>query len=193
VNFLPADWAIVAVFFAGILALGFSARLRDSSILQFLVAGRNLTLPFFVATLVATWYGGILGIGESVQVYGVGTLLLLGVPYYLFGVVYALVLAKRVRTAKQISLPERISARFGKGAAVAAAVLVVCLGVPAAHVLMLGSLLQSFLGWDLAVCIIVATLGGSVFLYKGGLLADVRVSLLSFVMMYVGFGAIVVY
>ena len=31
---------------------------------DFLVAGRRLTLPGFVATLVASWYGGILGVGE---------------------------------------------------------------------------------------------------------------------------------
>lgn len=189
----PLDAAIVALFFAAILALGFSAKLRENTSLQFIAAGRALTLPTFVATLVATWYGGILGIGESVQYYGVGTWLLFGVPYYVFALVYALVLARRVREAEQISIPERIGARWGRSASLVAAGLLFLLGVPAAHVLMLGTLAQSLTGWGLALSVIVATLASSLFLYKGGLLADVRVSLLSFTMMYVGFAVIVAY
>ena len=30
---------------------------------DYLLAGRALTLPAFVGTLVASWYGGILGVG----------------------------------------------------------------------------------------------------------------------------------
>ena len=76
----PLDMGVVGLFIVAILALGFSARLRENSVLQFLAAGRALTLPAFVATLVSTWYGGILGICESVSYYGVGTWLLMGVP-----------------------------------------------------------------------------------------------------------------
>ena len=187
------DAVIIALFIASIFALGFSAKLRENTTLQFIAAGRALTLPVFVATLVATWYGGILGVGESVSYFGIGTWLLLGVPYYVFALVYALFLSKRVRTADQISIPERIGASWGKGPAIVAAVLVFLLAVPAAHVLMLGTLAQSVTGWSLPVAVVVATFVGSLFLYKGGLMADARVSLLSFAMMYVGFLVIVVY
>jgi SSS family solute:Na+ symporter len=189
----PLDVAIVLLFVGAIFALGFSARLRENTTLQFIAAGRSLTLPVFVATLVATWYGGILGIGESVSWYGVGTWTLLGVPYYAFALLYAFLLAKRIRSADQISIPERIGATWGKGPALIAAVLVFFLGVPAAHVLMLGTLAQALTGWDLTASIVVATLVSSLFLYRGGLLADARVSLLSFAMMYVGFAVIVVF
>jgi SSS family solute:Na+ symporter len=189
----PLDVAIVILFVGAIFALGFSARLRENTTLQFIAAGRALTLPVFVATLVATWYGGILGIGESVQWYGIGTWVLFGVPYYAFALLYAVLLAKRIRSAEQISIPERIGAKWGKGPALIAAALVFLLGVPAAHVLMLGTLAQSLTGWGLPFSVIVATFVSSLFLYKGGLLADARVSLLSFTMMYVGFAVIVVF
>lgn len=175
------------------MALGFSARLRDSSLLQFLVAGRNLTLPLFVATLVCTWYGGILGMGESVSYYGFGTWLLLGVPYYLFATAFALFFAKRVRGAPEISLPERLTTTFGPVAGGIGALLVFLLAVPSAHVLMLGILVELFTGWPLWLSVAVAGVGGSLFLYKGGLMADVRASLLAFAMMYIGFGALVAY
>src|SRR5579862_1237580 len=193
VTFAPLDYLVVGLFLAAILALGFSAKLRDSSILQFLTAGRSLSLPAFVATLVTVWYGGILGIADSVTYYGIGTWLLMGVPYYLFAFVYAIWFAKRVRGADQISIPERLTMRWGKTAGLVGALIMFCLAVPAAHVLMLGSLVQSFTGWDQMPAIIVATLIGVLFLYKGGLLADVRVGMLDFVMMYVGFLVIDVY
>lgn len=187
------DFGVVALFVLAILALGFSARLRDASVLQYLAAGRRLSLPAFVATLVSTWYGGILGIGESVTYYGWGTWLLMGVPYYFFAIFYSLWLAKRVRGAEQISIPERLQARYGRAAALVGAGLIFLLAVPAAHVLMLGVLVESVTALPKAAAVVVAAVVGSLFLYKGGLLADVRVSILAFLMMYVGFGAMVGY
>ncbi|HVL38637.1 MAG TPA: hypothetical protein VM328_04515 [Fimbriimonadaceae bacterium] len=193
IRLAPLDLAILAIFGLCILALGFSARLQDRSFLQFFTSGRTLSLPAFVAVLVSTWYGGILGIGESVSYFGLGTWLLLGVPYYVFAFVYALSLAPKVRGAAQLTIPERFELRYGGRSALVAAMLVFLLAVPAAHVLMLGVLLQTTAGTAFLPSMLVAALLGALFLYRGGLLADVRVALLSFVMMYVGFLVIALY
>lgn len=187
VSFAPLDAAIFALLLGGLLALGFSAKLRKATSFEFLAAGRRLTLPVFVATLVSTWYGGVLGIGESVQYYGLGTWVLMGVPYYVFGIVYALWLAPRVRDADQISLPERFAVEIGRRSAIVGAGLVFLLAVPAAHVLMLGVLVKAFTGWSMVASVLAATAVGTAFLYKGGLLADARASIVAFVSMYVGF------
>ena len=186
-----ADYLVIACFVLLILALGFSAKLRENSMLQFFSAGRKLTLPLFVATLVSTWYGGILGVGESVSFYGLGAWLLIGVPYYVFALIYALFLAEKVRSATQISIPERLESAFGKKAGLVGAGLIFLLAVPAAHVLMLGVLVQSVTGWGMLTAILAGCALGISFLYRGGLLADVRVAFLAFVMMYVGFGVMV--
>ncbi len=188
----PLDVGVLAAYLMGVAALAFSARLRDNSLVQYLVAGRSLSLPAFVATLVATWYGGILGIGDSVRSFGVGTVLLMGVPYYLFAVLYALWWAPRVRAADQISIPERLHLRYGKTAGLVGAALVFLLAAPAAHTLMLGTLLQLATGWPLPLSVAVAAVVAAAFLFRGGLLADVRASLLAFLMMYVGFVVLVV-
>lgn len=189
----PLDFAVVGVFLAFIYALGFSAKLRESTAFQFIAAGRVLSLPLFVATLVATWYGGILGVAESVAWFGIGTIVLLGVPYYVFALLYAYVYARRVRSADEISLPERLHNRYGTGVGLVSAVLIFLLGLPSFHVLMLGTLLAVLSGWPLWVCVPVATVVGTAFLYKGGLLADARMSLLAFSAMYVGFAVIAIY
>lgn len=190
VHFAALDWIVVALFFAAVLALGLSARLKQNSVLQFLAAGRALTLPLFVATLVSTWYGGILGVGEAITTFGIGTWLLLGVPYYIFGLVYALWLAPRVRTEQQLSLPERLELRWGKGVGLVGGCLVLLLALPATQVYMLAVLIRVFTGWPILWCLILGGLTVSGFLLKGGLLADVRVGVLAFLLMFVGFFAL---
>jgi len=66
------DGVVICAFIAIIMALGFSTKLRDNSVLQYLAAGRSLSMPAFVATLVSTWYGGVLAVGDSVKSYGIG-------------------------------------------------------------------------------------------------------------------------
>ncbi|CAN5451372.1 sodium:solute symporter family protein [soil metagenome] len=193
VTLAPLDIAVFIAFIGAILALGFSAKLRQNTVLEYLTAGRSLSLPAFVATLVSTWYGGILGVGESVSYYGFGAWLLIGVPYYLFAIAYALWLAPKVRDAHQISIPERFANRWGRNVGLLAAVLIFILAVPAAHVLMLGSLIAQFTGLALPIAVIIGALIGLALLYRGGLLADVRMCLLAFVGMYVGFACMTGY
>ena len=66
----PLDWGLLVVYF-GFLVFVWARGRRAADAPDYLVAGRRLTLPAFVATLVATWYGGILGIGEYTWRYGV--------------------------------------------------------------------------------------------------------------------------
>lgn len=193
IRLAPLDLAIVGVFLAAILGLGLSARLRSRDSVSFIAAGRALTLPMFVATLVCTWYGGILGIGESVSYYGLGTWLLLGVPYYVFGVIYALRLARRVRESDSLSIPDQLRSRYGVGVARAGAGLLFALGAPSFHIVMLGTLVQVLTGWPLPISLVAGLVFGLAFVVRGGLMADVRVSLLAFVAMYVGFAAILFY
>ena len=150
-------------------------------------------MPAFVATLVSTWYGGVLAIGDSVKAFGIGGILLLGVPYYFFGIVYSVFYASKVRESDQISIPERLAQRWGKSAGLVGAILVFMLAVPAAHVLMLGTMVHLFTGWSTIWSVLFGTVAGTLFLYRGGLLADVRAGLLAFAMMYIGFIVVVVW
>lgn len=187
VNFQPLDWFILAVALLGYLALGFTARLRQESSVQLIAAGRKLTLPLFVATLVTTWYGGILGVGQAFDWYGLSTWLILGVPYYVFGIAFALLLARRVRAADDISLPERMDRVYGRKAALLCAVLVLVIGAPSAHIAMLGRIVSDITGVHIVLATIIGALVGTAFLYRGGLLADARSNTLAFILIYVGF------
>ena len=191
-TFAPADFVVLGIFMAGVLALGFSARLRENTTLQLIAAGRSLTLPLFVATLVTTWYGGILGMGEAFDSYGLATWVILGLPYYVFAIAFAVWMARRVRGAEQISLPERLDRCYGRSAAVIGALLVLLIGVPAAHIFMLGTLINLTTGLPFIPSALIGAIAGTLFLYRGGLLADARSNLLAFAMMYLSFIVILV-
>jgi SSS family solute:Na+ symporter len=66
------DISIIICYFIAVLYVGYRSTLHTSSSEEdFLLAGRSLTLPIFVMTLVSTWYGGILGVGEFSYRYGI--------------------------------------------------------------------------------------------------------------------------
>ena len=63
VQFSTGDLILILLYFVIVLLIGFRTRTDDKSKIDYLVASRKITLPAFVATLVSTFYGGILGIG----------------------------------------------------------------------------------------------------------------------------------
>ncbi len=64
---------------------------------EYLVMGRTLALPSFVASLVSTWYGGVLGVGEYSFRYGISNWIVFGVPYYIGAALFAIFFARRAR------------------------------------------------------------------------------------------------
>lgn len=155
--------------------------------LEYLLAGRRLTLGPFVATLVATWYGGILGVGEFSYRFGLANWLVFGVPYYLAAVLFAFGLAERARQSAALSIPEQLSAAFGPRAGRVGALLVLLMAIPAAYVLMLAQLAEAYFGvarhWGLLLGALLTV--GSVL--WGGFRSVVRANVLQFALMYLAF------
>lgn len=164
-----------------------SARHRGGGGIDYLLAGRRLTLPAFVATLVTTWYGGILGIGEYAWRFGISTWLVFGVPYYLSAVLFALWLAPRLRRSDAITIPDLLAKSYGRSAALVGAAAVYASTVPVAYVLMLAVLLTQVTGLRFATSVVVATVFSGVYVSISGFRAVVRTDILQFVLMYGGF------
>ena len=120
---------------------------------DFLLAGRTLTLPMFVATLVSTWYGGILGVGEFSYRYGISNWVVFGAPYYVFALLFALLLAKRIRATNHLTIPDKLEASYDRRTALLGGVLTFFLITPAAYVLMVGILIQLVFGLDLVTSV----------------------------------------
>ncbi len=185
------DWLVIVLYFSAVVFIGFrAARKARSHLDEYLVAGRSLTLPVFVATLVSTWYGGILGVGEFSYRYGISNWFIFGVPYYIFAILFAIFLAPRVHNAKLHTIPDKLRETYGDATANMGSFLTLFIVTPAPYVLMVGVIVEMLFGWSLAASVVFATAVSIAYLYSGGLHSDVRTNAFEFVMMYLGFGVI---
>ena len=186
------DSVLILAYFGLVIFIGFkAARKQKNGADDYILAGRTLTLPMFVATLVSTWYGGILGVGEFSYRYGISNWIVFGVPYYVFALVFALTLAKRVRGAGLHTIPDKLELSYDRKTAILGGFLTFFLVTPAAYVLMLGILVQLIFGLDLTLSIILTTFLTVCYLYAGGFRSDVWANIFEFVMMFFGFALIV--
>jgi SSS family solute:Na+ symporter len=184
------DIAVVAVFLAASLALGARARRDGGGLDDYVLASRALTLPQFVATLVPTFYGGVLGIGEFTWTSGLSNWTTQALPYYAFAALYAVWLAERVRLEPGRTIPDHLDAAYGTRAAVVGAALVFLLACPADEVLMAGALASNLCGvglWTAAAAAVVAAIA---LVWRGGLRADVAANRLQIVVMFAGFALV---
>ncbi len=181
------DLLVVTLLGAYAVVIVLLSRGKAGTGVEYLLDGRRLTLPAFVATLVTTWYGGILGVGEYAWRYGISTWLVFGLPYYLAAVIFALVLAPRLRRSGALSIPDMLRAAYGRGAALAGAGAVFALAVPVAYALMLATLLQQVTGWSVIPATLLGVAFSAVYVSLSGFRAVVRTDALQLVLMYGGF------
>lgn len=182
--------SLAAVFLAGLLGARRASKTGET---DFVLAGRSLTMPFFIASLVATWYGAVLGSGEFVMRYGVVFILCFGVPYYIVAMIYAAWLAKRIRQSKAVSIPDQLGSVYGPRARTVSAVVMLIITIPASYQLMLGIILQSITGLSLLLSIIIGTIVSVIYVAKGGLRSDVYANVVQLVVMYAGFVALIIF
>ncbi|MCB1060861.1 MAG: sodium:solute symporter family protein [Calditrichaeota bacterium] len=183
------DLVIVAVSVGAVFAAGLWKRAGEYS--DYLIAGRRLSLPAFAMSLITSWYGGILGVSEYSYSYGLSNWFVFGVPYYLYALIFALILAKKARRSELMSLPDRFESAYGKGAARVCGGIIFLTTMPAAYLLMLGKLIEWMFGWPYHVSLLVGTAVSTLYLFRGGLASVVNTDKIQFVFMYVGFAVMV--
>jgi len=181
------DWALIALYFASLAFVWIRGLGARPSTEDYLVAARRVTLPAFVATLVTTWYGGILGVGEYTWRYGIANWLAFGVPYYLGALLFALFLARRARRAQLLTLPDLLARSYGRPAALVGAAAVFVQAAPAAYVLMLGTLFAAMFGGPAAPWIVAAAVLSVFYVDRGGLRSVIVTDQMQFVLMFGGF------
>ncbi|MFA5583931.1 MAG: sodium:solute symporter family protein [Bacteriovoracaceae bacterium] len=155
----PLDWILfVLVLFLTFLAILYGQRLKNKlsekdqhSPLELLLMGRRLTLPLFVATLVATWYGGIFGVTTLTYEKGIYNFITQGVFWYISYLIFALVLVKRIKKYSAFSLPDLAGQMIGEKAGKITAILNFLNLLPMAYVISLGLFLQALFGGNLFV------------------------------------------
>lgn len=159
---------------------------EKESVVDFLLMGRQLTLPLFVATLVATWYGGIMPITELAFREGIFNFITQGVFWYFTYIIFAFFIVDRIRKQKPLTLPHLASKIMGKRSAK----LVACFNfadvLPIAYVLSLGHFLNIIFGGSVFMWVCIGTLVVMSYAIFGGFRGVVYSDFIQFICMFSG-------
>lgn len=174
---------ILLLTFAAIL-FGHLRRPKDTNkFLDYMVMGRRLSLPMFVATLAATWYGGIFGVNEITFNYGIYNFVTQGVFWYIAYIVFAVFLVGKIKSYQSITLPQAAGQLFGERARKTAAVFTFFNVLPISYVLSLGLFLQLVFGFELLPAMALGTFIVCLYTAWGGLRAVVFSDIIQFSVM----------
>lgn len=187
----PLDWSVFTlVIFATIGLVLWGNRKQSqvstsdpSGILDYLIMGRRLTLPLFVSTLVATWYGGIFGVTQIAFEDGIYNFLTQGLFWYATYIIFALFLVNRIRSFEAVTLPDLVTKMVGKRSGYISAVFNVFNVIPVTYAISIGLLIQALFGWTLSVSICAGVAMVGAYSFFGGFRAVVFSDLAQFFVM----------
>ena len=183
----PLDIFIIGIYFIALFLIGFLRKKKRPKNEDFLLSGRRLTLPLFVMTLVSTWYGGILGVGEFTYEYGLSNWFVMGFPYYIFALIYAFFIAGKIRKTRAVSIPELISQGYGKTPSFISGFFVFLMTSPAPYLLIAGIIISMITGLSSVLSALIIFIISAVYLYKKGFKSVVQSDVLQFLLMFAGF------
>ena len=194
VSFSSADLIIIILFFVSVISVGFiTGRKSKNDAEDYLLSGRKVGLFLFILTNVATWYGGILGVGEFVYRYGIVSWFTQGFPYYIFAFLFAIFFAKKIREASLFTIPDKLNLVYGKKVGMASAVLVFALVSPAPYLLMTGSLISLIFDTNIFIGLLLGLALSIIYLFKGGFRSDLYTDVIQFFVMFIGFILIIIF
>lgn len=182
-----ADWWVFSIVLVLTFAVAIYGHYRQkkpqNTALDYLLMGRQLTLPLFVATLVATWYGGIFGVNEITFNYGIYNFVTQGFFWYVAYIIFAFFIAERVAKYQSVTLPDLAQNMFGPKAGKVAAVFTFFYITPVAYVLSLGLFLNMIFGIGVLNGMIIGTVFTCLYTAWGGFKAVVFSDLVQFFVM----------
>ncbi|MDU0479333.1 sodium:solute symporter family protein [Staphylococcus chromogenes] len=178
------DYSLVALYFLFVLGIGWAAKSRVSSSIDFFLSGRGLPawvtgLAFVSANLGAV---EIIGMSANGVQYGFQTM-----HYFWIGAVPAMVFLGIVMMpfyygSKVRSVPEFMRRRFGAGAHLVNAIsfALAQLLIAGVNLLLLAKIVNALLGWPLWVTLVVAAVIVLSYITLGGLSAAIYNEVLQF-------------
>lgn len=115
---------------------------ESESFMDLMLLGRKLTLPMFVATLVATWYGGIFGVSKIAFDYGIFNFVTQGFFWYVTYLIFAFFLLNKISPYKAVTLPDLVGQIFGPRSSKLAAIMNILNLVPIVYTVSMGLLID---------------------------------------------------
>jgi SSS family solute:Na+ symporter len=181
------DKVIIVVYFFAMIGIGVLLYSRMQSFDDFLVAGRRMTAPLLVCTLVSTYYGlGVLLSGSEISYEsGVVNWFFDTAPAYVMIAVTAFFLTPKIRGRDFRSVPDIVHAHFGLPARVATALASFIYALPAFSIMGLGGLFVLLFGIPFEWGLVLGSAVALAYTVLGGLMAVALTDAVQFVLMAV--------
>ena len=181
------DYIIISLYLLGMIGVGLWFAKKHSDFEDFFLAGRSLTTPLLITTLISTYYGIDVLFGDSQLGFtnGVVAWFAYARPTYAFFLIAAFLLAHRLKQEDFKSLPDILDKYYGKKTRYVGAVTSFIYSLPALSLYGFGMLGEVILGWEPVMGMLV--LGGIALVYTitGGFWAVALTDSIQFVLMCV--------
>jgi SSS family solute:Na+ symporter len=186
----PIDFAIIVIYFAVVLGIGFYLKKFATTGEDFFMAGRKMTAWIAGLSFISANLSSLETMGWSAMAYQYG---MLGAHAYLIGAIpailfLALVMMPFYYICKTHSVPGYLKLRFGLGASSVAGISFTLLTVlvSGSSMFAMAKILHLLLGWDMNASIWVSSITVGVYVTLAGLLSAVFNEVLQYFLIWAG-------
>jgi SSS family solute:Na+ symporter len=186
----PLDLAVIAIYFAMVLWIGFYLKGRSNTSEEFFMAGREMTAWIAGLSFVSANMGSLELMGWAGSAYQYG---ILATHWYWVGAIPAmlflgLVMMPFYYVSKTHSVPGYLKLRFGEHARVLAAIsfateMILMSGV---NMFAMAVVMKVVLGWNITFSILVSSVAVALYVGLGGLRSAIFNEVLQFVLIWGG-------
>ena len=182
---------IVILFLITVLILGLKTKSKSNSN-SYIFVGRKLTLIPFIATLVSTWYGGILEIGRYSFENGITTWIIFGVTYYFAAYIFSYYIVPKIINKNVQTIPKYFNKNYGKLPSIISIIIILFITSPAPYLKILADIFQYL--WDIPylTALIFSSIFSILYIFNGGFKSIVKTDKIQFILMYLGFITILI-
>ncbi len=168
------DYTIVILYLTGMIAVGFWIARRVKGFTLFFVAGRMMTTPLLVSTLVSTYYGLDVTFGVSEVRFSEGVLswFVYTRPYYIGILIASFILIRRLKAFPFLSLPDVAEHFYGRAERLMVALASLLYDLPFLGIMGMGILFRVILGLPEMQGYLIGAAIAAVYTLLGGLWAD---------------------
>jgi len=183
------DYTVIVLYFAFMLGIGYWGMKLSKTLDDYLVAGRRLRTPFYMACLATVVLGGASTLGSAKLGYKFGISGFWLVFMLSFGVlVMGFLLSSRISALRLTSVCQMLERRYCSGARYLSAVIMVVYDmlVVTVQVISIGTIISAIFGWNLTASMLV---GGAIVLAyttSGGMWAVSITDAVQFTFMTIG-------
>lgn len=191
INLSLLDWLIIFCYIGLMIGIGLYIFKKVPGFDNFFSAGRAVTAPLLVATLVSTFYGldTLFGTAEIGFMEGIVALVAYSIPFYImFGVMAFLAPKIRDRNPNARTMIDILGDTYGKGTRLFSAVTSFFYSTNTMEMMGMGFVFSLILGIPFEWGVILGAAIALIYTALGGLLADILTDFVQFFLMVITLG-----